>query len=313
MLSRRRPRRLISLEEEVGQLALTHLEVIAEEAVPEETAVDAVKETATEAVQETAAAAVKETAAEAVMEDVNETAAEAVEETVAEAVKETAAEAVPKETMIEEAGQEDAIKNVVCYPCNMCDEVCSSTDLLMSHVQKEHLKGASKEKDLSLTVSGRQILLSPNFGNKHNKFMKTLDLDHIDCISSSEEEDEEEEEEEESQPIEAANHLPKINLATPLIPTPVKIPVKLVERNRDTEDDLYSTFEEETCTVCKIKVRSVKCLQEHILSKHCNQAPEVLEVLKMHQQLLNTRCWLPHRQHISGCHCLGRRFFVACP
>ena len=80
------------------------------------------------------------------------------------------------------------------------------------------------------------------------------------------------------------------NLETPLVPTPVKPPVKknIIEHEEDTDDELETTFGGEVCTVCKVKFRSVASLQEHILTKHCTQSSQVMELLKMQQQLLNT-------------------------
>ena len=82
----------------------------------------------------------------------------------------------------------------------------------------------------------------------------------------------------------------KDNLETPLVPTPVKPPVKkiIIELEEDTNDELDVTFGGEVCKVCKVKCRSVGSLQEHILTKHCTQSSQVMELLKMQQQLLNT-------------------------
>ena len=82
-------------------------------------------------------------------------------------------------------------------------------------------------------------------------------------------------------------------LPLPLLPTPVKLPVKqketfTIEDDDVFEDEIYTTFGGETCTTCKVKCKTVKDLQEHILAKHCTQSSEVLELMKMQQQLLNT-------------------------
>ena len=44
----------------------------------------------------------------------------------------------------------------------------------------------------------------------------------------------------------------------------------------------------ETCLMCGEKAMNVKKLQEHYVKKHCAQSSQVLELLKMQQQIMNT-------------------------
>ena len=64
---------------------------------------------------------------------------------------------------------------------------------------------------------------------------------------------------------------------------------KHMRNNEAVENDIFDqTFGGETCTVCQVKCKSVSFLQEHILTKHCQQMNGLNELLKMQQQLLNT-------------------------
>ena len=65
-----------------------------------------------------------------------------------------------------------------------------------------------------------------------------------------------------------------------LIPTPAK---ESSETRNINENNKF-----ETCTVCKKICRDVCNLQEHLLTNHCGQSPQVLRTLEAMQQQLNT-------------------------
>ena len=54
------------------------------------------------------------------------------------------------------------------------------------------------------------------------------------------------------------------------------------------EVDAGNNHEYETCTVCQEIFRKGAALQDHILARHCVQSREMTELLKIHQELLNT-------------------------
>ena len=56
----------------------------------------------------------------------------------------------------------------------------------------------------------------------------------------------------------------------------------------DDSSDEEDNDGQQTCKVCKKTVKNVPDLQDHILAKHGSQSKSVLELLKLHQQLLNT-------------------------
>ena len=81
-----------------------------------------------------------------------------------------------------------------------------------------------------------------------------------------------------------------VSLQPPLIPTPAKLKArKSADVSLAFEDEeAYISLGGETCTMCGQKCNSVKSLQEHIVNKHCTQSSQVLELLKMQQQIMNT-------------------------
>ena len=75
-------------------------------------------------------------------------------------------------------------------------------------------------------------------------------------------------------------------LQPPLQPTPAKVQTGKVASVGD--DEVYICLGGEKCTVCGEKCKTVKSLQEHIVKKHCTVSNQMIEMLKMQQQLMNT-------------------------
>ena len=78
-----------------------------------------------------------------------------------------------------------------------------------------------------------------------------------------------------------------VGLQPPLQPTPAKAKVASIDDSCG-DDELYIFLGGETCTVCDVKCKTVKSLQEHIVKKHCTVSNQMLDLLKMQQQTLNT-------------------------
>ena len=134
-------------------------------------------------------------------------------------------------------------------------------------MQDEHLREFRKEDNSSLSASGRHIQLTPNFGSRHNSFMKTINLDNIDVEDISDVEDEGDIE---SQPNFECNHCNfRDGRAATLL---------------NHKEKTHPTF---ACSVCKERFTDIENLQEHILTKHCIKADAITEALKMHLQLLS--------------------------
>ena len=83
------------------------------------------------------------------------------------------------------ARQEAANQEVACFPCQKCENVCTDMDSLRSHMT-EHTNTVCRvtREASSLTASGRLLILTPNFGNKHQKFVDTINNDHVDGIDT---------------------------------------------------------------------------------------------------------------------------------
>ena len=195
---------------------------------------------------------------------------EFVAEFVADFVSDVVNLVSPEQLKEPPAAQAPAPANfsAVCYPCTMCQNVFTSSDLLRIHIQDDHIKEKIIDEHNSLTASGRLIQLSPNFGSRHNKFMKTINLDNIEVEDLSSAEDDEEED---------AKDEFECNKCT-LRVSKEKTPLKHKEKK-------HQKF---VCAVCRESCINVANLQEHILSNHSNKSVEVIEALKMQMQLLNS-------------------------
>ena len=78
-------------------------------------------------------------------------------------------------------------------------------------------------------------------------------------------------------------------LQPPLIPTPVKAPGKQATIvDVEADDEVYASLVGEKCAVCGKRCTNVQSLQEHIMSNHITQPIQVLEMLQMQKQILNT-------------------------
>ena len=158
--------------------------------------------------------------------------------------------------------------SAVCYPCSICQQVFTSSDLLRIHIEDVHIKVNRKDKDSALTASGRIIQLSPNFGSRHNKFMKTINLDNIEVEDLSSAEDEEEDDE---QPEFECNKCSS-----------------RVGREKTQQKHTEKMHPRVDCAVCRESFRDVAKLQQHILTVHSNKSEDVTEALERHMQLLNS-------------------------
>ena len=140
-------------------------------------------------------------------------------------------------------------------------------DKLRVHVQDEHISDEYKQKDNSLTASGRPILISPNFGSRHSRFMKTIDLDNIEDNSIVDTDDED---------IGAPNfECNNCSFGNGRAATLLK--------HKEKEHPVFA------CSVCGDNFTEIANLQHHILKNHCMQSTgQVAEALKMHLHLLNT-------------------------
>jgi hypothetical protein len=109
------------------------------------------------------------------------------------ALQETAlqAAALQEAALQEAATQGAATQEVACFPCHKCENVCTDMDSLRSHMT-EHTNTVClvTREARSLTASGRLLILTPNFGNKHQKFVDTINNDHVDGIDTSDDDDE---------------------------------------------------------------------------------------------------------------------------
>ena len=81
-----------------------------------------------------------------------------------------------------------------------------------------------------------------------------------------------------------------VTLQPPLIPTPARVPVmKTPDVTLAPVDDVFINLGGcERCTMCGENVTNVKKLQEHYMNKHCAQPSQMLELLRMQQQVMNT-------------------------
>ena len=78
-------------------------------------------------------------------------------------------------------------------------------------------------------------------------------------------------------------------LQPPLIPTPAKAPMKQAEVvNVESDEQVFISLGEEKCAICGDKCTSVMTLQKHIITKHCNQPNQLLDMLQKQQQIMNT-------------------------
>ena len=82
-------------------------------------------------------------------------------------------------------------QQVACFPCDICEKVFTNEADLSGHV-KEHtaVVSPSSSEVGQLTASGRLLVLTPNFGNRHTKFQQALNNDHIDEPDDSSEDNE---------------------------------------------------------------------------------------------------------------------------
>ena len=135
-------------------------------------------------------------------------------------------------------------------------------------MQDDHLGEFRIDENNSLTASGRPIQLTPNFGSRHNHFMKTINLDNIEMEDLSDVKDDDNIE---SQPYFECNHCSfRYNRAELLL---------------QHKEKTHQTF---NCSVCREKFTDVTNLQEHILRVHCMKSDAITEALKMHLQLLSS-------------------------
>ena len=159
------------------------------------------------------------------------------------------------------------------FDCHICRYHSSSKDGLIEHLENVHLATGQ------LTASGRLII--PDYGFNLDVTDEDLDEDDnylgFEAVAES-----------------RTTHETYYNDAEdeyekPVDPIPT-IPAKPVSNIKQIIhiDETFDVLESETCTVCKIQVRNVTVLQEHILARHCVQSQEVAQLFKMHQQLLNT-------------------------
>ena len=173
-----------------------------------------------------------------------------------------------KEPLAAPQQKDPANVSAVCYPCTRCEDVFASSELLRIHMQDEHLSEFRSVDNSSLTASGRPIQLTPNFGSRHNNFMKTINLDNIEVEDLSDVDDDGEIE---SQPNFECNHCSFRNVRA--------------ETLLRHKENTHPTF---TCSVCRERFTDVTHLQEHILTKHCVKTDAITEALKMHLQLLSS-------------------------
>ena len=84
-----------------------------------------------------------------------------------------------------------ANQEVACFPCEKCDIVCTDMDSLRKHMT-EHTStvGQLTSKTPSLTASGRPIFLTEAFVSKHQRFLESINNDHVDGIDSSDDDEE---------------------------------------------------------------------------------------------------------------------------
>ena len=77
-------------------------------------------------------------------------------------------------------------------------------------------------------------------------------------------------------------------LQPPLIPTPVKAPVKeATVVNAESDDEAYACLGGERCVICGERCNTVHMLQEHIMKAHCTQSNQLLDMLKVQHEILN--------------------------
>ena len=80
-----------------------------------------------------------------------------------------------------------------------------------------------------------------------------------------------------------------VRLQQPLIPTPVKAPSrKATSVDTESDEEVYNCLGGEKCALCGQKCRNVSSLQEHIIKTHCTQPHQMLDMLKVQQDILNT-------------------------
>ena len=194
-------------------------------------------------------------------------APEFMAEFVAECLTEALTLASPKQQEVIPAARAPPAPTAVCYPCSKCERVFTNPDEIRVHMQDEHISGEYKQKDSSLSASGRPIEITPNFGGRHSRFMKTIDLDNIQDTSIVDTD----EEDELTPSFECNNCSFKNDRAETLL------------KHKEKEHPVFS------CSVCGDSFAEIANLQHHILKNHCMQATgQVAEALKMHLQLLNT-------------------------
>ena len=146
-------------------------------------------------------------------------------------------------------------ENVACFPCNMCETVCSSINCLRKHMEEVH-DNTNKENEPEsmknfLLASGMQIQLSPNFENEHNKFRRTINLDNIEYTLSLTSNVESEESEHE-----VSNSDSKIVKVISLDQ------VDISSENEDSEDETFK------CDMCQYEVSQEVALKIHKTREH---------------------------------------------
>ena len=138
--------------------------------------------------------------------------------------------------------------------CYFCPYYSNTKDALTEHLEQH-------KQDGHLSASGR--LLIPDYGfnlDVYNDVIEDKSFFEDDVVDNQ----------------------------TTLDPTPTLPATPARNRHSGIEiDESFDVFENETCTVCKLKFRNVTVLQEHLLARHCVQSQDVAELLRMQQQLLN--------------------------
>ena len=206
--------------------------------------------------------------------------------------------------------QDEEFETVACNPCNKCEKVFTSQECLKNHMETMHERECLEMNydvdRMALSKSGRPILPSPNFGSKHNKFRRTMNLDIVDDDYDSTS-DENDESDHDSSTEEAA--IFECDKCEYVDSWAANLLIHKTEHHRPNyhcaicgyqainDDDVKAHIENVhsepirvlSCTVCDKTFTNVANLQDHILASHCMQSDgQVVELLRMHQQLLNT-------------------------
>ena len=83
--------------------------------------------------------------------------------------------ATSQSQIVENSSTRAASQEVACFPCEICDIVCTDMDSLREHMTGHtSTVGQLTSKTLSLTASGRPIFLTQAFGSKHQRFVDSM-------------------------------------------------------------------------------------------------------------------------------------------